>query len=84
LERWFNAHSCADYIHPTSRDVTDLIVTFDGKSSMLTAKCMFNIKGMATRTMTWRMTWSPSVSQADGITELSLVKGKTMLLNRHN
>ena len=76
LEWWLYANTMACIRHDIGSEVPDLIVPDGGEATHAEAECMLHREGSTTGTLAGDIRRLPAISEAQGITEITLVKGE--------
>ena len=82
LEWWLYANIMACLRHNIGSKVPVLIVSDGGEATHATAECVFHKEGSTTGTLTGEIHWLSAISEAQGIAEITLVKGEPKFFYR--
>ena len=74
LEWWLYANIMACIRHDIGSEVPDLIVSDGGEATHAEAECVLHREGSTTGTLAGDIRRLPAISEAQGITEITLVK----------
>ena len=76
LEWWLYANIMACLRYHIGSEVPDLIVSDGGEATHAVAECVLHREGSTTGTLAGDIRRLPAISEAQGITEITLVKGE--------